>query len=288
MPIIAFWNENIKEVGQTLSVAALSIYMAIEHNKKILSVATGFRDSSLENCFWKKEKLTEIEKQMIREKGGVDLDTGIDGLVKIVNSNKTSTTIISNYAKVIFKDRLDVLLPTKLKEYSEYRPLCSFYPELLKVANKNYDLVFVDLSKKMPREEQRRILEIADVIVIGVTQDSRSLESLEELRNENSFFKKTGVMIHIGKYDRSSKYNIKNVTRYYKQPRDITTVPYTTLFMETANEGEAVQYFLKFRGLAEKEQKLFGTQEENQFFMKEMKRFSQTLLDKLQEIQMKL
>ena len=35
MAIIAFWSEEKNETGQTLSMVALSTYMAIQHNYKI-------------------------------------------------------------------------------------------------------------------------------------------------------------------------------------------------------------------------------------------------------------
>ena len=38
MAVIAFWSQEKKETGQTLSQVALSTYMAIEHNYKILNI----------------------------------------------------------------------------------------------------------------------------------------------------------------------------------------------------------------------------------------------------------
>ena len=57
MAIIAFWSNEEKETGQTMSMVALSVYMAIEHNYKILVVSTSFNDVSLENCFIEYEKI---------------------------------------------------------------------------------------------------------------------------------------------------------------------------------------------------------------------------------------
>ena len=52
MAIIAFWSEEEKETGQTMSMVALSTFLAIEHSYKILNVSTNFRDDTLENCYW--------------------------------------------------------------------------------------------------------------------------------------------------------------------------------------------------------------------------------------------
>ena len=50
MSIIAFWSRESNETGQTLSMVALSTYMSIEHNKRILDISTEFNNKTLENC----------------------------------------------------------------------------------------------------------------------------------------------------------------------------------------------------------------------------------------------
>ena len=36
-------------------------------------------------------------------------NSGVEGLVKIIQSNRTSANIVSDYARVVFKDILDIL-----------------------------------------------------------------------------------------------------------------------------------------------------------------------------------
>ena len=52
MSIVTFFSEDMKETGQSMSVAAIATAMAIEHNYKILLISTDFLDKTLENCFW--------------------------------------------------------------------------------------------------------------------------------------------------------------------------------------------------------------------------------------------
>ena len=54
MAIISFWGNDEKETGQTLSVVAIGTEMAIDHNKKILIISTGYKDKTMEDCFWEK------------------------------------------------------------------------------------------------------------------------------------------------------------------------------------------------------------------------------------------
>ena len=44
MAVIAFWSNSKKETGQTVSIAAIATYIAIEHNYRILLVDGNFND----------------------------------------------------------------------------------------------------------------------------------------------------------------------------------------------------------------------------------------------------
>ena len=92
MAIITFKSNEIKETGQTLSLVATATQMAIEHSYKILIVSTNFKDQTLENCFW---ELDRLNKPIINAPGhaAVGVDSGIEGLIKVLTSNKTSVEI---------------------------------------------------------------------------------------------------------------------------------------------------------------------------------------------------
>ncbi len=281
MAIIAFWSDEKRETGQTLSMVALTTYMAIKHNYRILNVSTNFKDQTLENCYWTTEREEPHANRITQEKTlAVGIQSGIEGLVKIIKSNKTTPNIVSNYSKVIFNDRLDVLEAPKTRAYSEYLEYAKIYPEILNIANRNYDLVFVDVSKNMDEEEANRILEIADVIIINITQKLQIIDKINELREENSFFKNNNVLLNIGRYDKFSKYNVKNISRYLRMKQDILTVPYNTLFFEGCSEGKVVEFFLRLRNADEGDR--------NQTFIQEVSRMTKTLIYKLQELQIKM
>ena len=104
MSIIAFWSNEAKETGQSMSMVALSTYMAIEHNYKILNVSTNFNDTTVEDAYWDIEKTENLVKSLTANNEKVVFESGIEGLIKIINSNKTSTTIVSNYTRIVFKE----------------------------------------------------------------------------------------------------------------------------------------------------------------------------------------
>jgi len=278
MSIIAFWSREKNETGQTLSMVALSTYMAIEHNYKILDISTEFNNKTLENCFWNLAKQNALVKNLSNT-NQIGFESGVEGLLKIINSNKTSNSIVANYAKVVFKDRFDVLCSSNTNNYEEYKKICEMYPQIIQVANRDYDMVFVDVSKKMPAEQANKILEIADVIVINITQRLSTIEEYVHLRENNDFFKKNNIMLNIGRYDRFSKYNSKNITRYIRQRKEISVIPYNTLFFESTSESKVAELFLKLRNVKEDDR--------NAEFIKEASRMSSDLIYKLQELQMR-
>lgn len=278
MAIVSFWNNSDKETGQTLASVAVATMMAIEHNHKILEISTGFGDKTVENCFWEKNKSESIQ---IVEENKVNLNNGTEGLVKIIQSNRTSTNIVADYAKVVFKDRLDFLLPPETSNLEEYNRIAKFYPDIVKIANKDYNLVFVDIDKKMEKETQQKLLEMSDVIVIVLKQGADIIEKVQELRQSNELFRKNNIIFLMGKWDKFSKYNTKNITRELREKKEICAISYNTLFYDASTEGKVADFFLRYRSIADKSDR-------NLVFMEEAKRASDSIIYKLQELQMRM
>ena len=273
MSIIAFWSKERKETGQTLSQVALTTYMAAIHNCRILSVSTAFDDTTLEDCYWP-HKDNKASKDGI---GQDALEAGIEGLIKVINSNKTTNKIVSNYSKIVYKDRLDILKSPTTTNYKEYKDICKMYKEIIKIANSDYDYVFVDISKDMPEEEAKIILEMADIVVLNISQRLKVVNDLYRLKAENEFFNKTGVMINIGRYDKNSKYNLTNITRFIREKRGIYSVPFNTLYAEGCSEGKIGGFFLRYIKL--------DPEDKNAYFVNEVERFTKALIYRKQELQ---
>ena len=278
MAIITFCSNETKETGQTMSLAATAAYMAIEHNYKILVISTDFNDLSLENCFWEYDKIRKASTIKKDEKVGIE--SGIEGLIKALISNRTSNEIIRNYSRIVLKDRLDILLAPTTKVYQEYIQIAESYTDILQVAKRYYDLIFVDLSKKLPRKVAAEILKLSDILVINMTQRLKTINDFMELRETNDFYQRKNVMLLMGRYDKNSKYNIKNVTRYLKEKKMISVVPYNTLYLEAASEGGIIEFMLKAKNVTDE-------LDSNNIFIKELKKLDENIIFKLQELQMK-
>lgn len=279
MAIITFKSNELKETGQTLSLAAIATQMAIEHSYKILIVSTNFKDQTLENCFWELDRLNKPIIANTRN-ASVGVDSGVEGLIKILASNKTSTEIVKNYSKTILRDRLDMLLSPNTEDYNEYIQVCSQYPEILRIADRYYDLIFVDLSNRMHQKEAQDIMSISDILMINLTQRLKSINDFLELRENDEFYRRRNVMLVIGRYDAHSKYNVKNITRYMKEKKEILAIPYNTLYFESCSEGKVIDFFLRLKNIDETDR--------NHLLLSEANRADEAIIYKLQELQMKI
>ena len=279
MAIITFKSNELKETGQTLSLAAIATQMAIEHSYKILIVSTNFKDQTLENCFWELDRLNKPIIANTRN-ASVGVDSGVEGLIKILASNKTSTDIVKNYSKTILRDRLDMLLSPNTEDYNEYTQVCSQYPEILRMADRYYDLIFVDLSNRMHQKEAQDIMSISDILMINLTQRLKSINDFLELRENDEFYRRRNVMLVIGRYDAHSKYNVKNITRYMKEKKEILAIPYNTLYFESCSEGKVIDFFLRLKNVDETDR--------NHLLLSEANRADEAIIYKLQELQMKI
>lgn len=280
MAVITFCSNEIKETGQTLSMAAIASYMAIEHNYKILMISTGFNDLTLENCFWEYNKIRSTGGVLKQDVGTIGLVSGVEGLIKALNTNRTNTEIVRNYSKIVLKNRLDVLLSPNTRSYQEYVEIAKYYTEILQTANKFYDFVFVDLSKRMPPKEVTEILQTSDIIVMNLTQRLRTIDDFIVLRENSEFYRRKNIILNIGRYDKFSKYNDKNITKYLREKQQVSVVPYNTLFFEACSEGTVIDLLLKLRSITD-------DTDRNVMFVKELKNLDNNIIVKMQELQMK-
>ena len=274
MSVITFWNNGREQTGKTLSMAAISTYMAIQHNYRILVVSTGYKDETLKNCFWK-EKKVKRNLGLFGPNANESLESGIIGLSKIVNSNKISAEDITNYTRIIFKDRLEILQSFSGGE-ADYERVRNLYPEIISLANSYYDLVFVDLDTEIEKEISDRILENSDLVVANISQRLYSINRFMELRETIPVLNSKKALVLIGRYDKFSKYTVKNVSRYMKEKNKVLTIPYNTLFFEACEEAKVPELFFNIKSLE--------NDERNSVFVEEVRRASENIMYRLQDL----
>ena len=186
--------------------------------------------------------------------------------------------MITNYTKVVFKDRLEILLGAEnLKDQVE-KEIAEEYIDVINLANSYYDTVFVDLDNNVGEEIKEKIVKISDLVIVNSSQNYSSLKKLKENKEKNELLKSPKSLILIGRYDKYSKYNSKNITRFLEEKNQVLTVPYNTLYFEATNEAGVPDFFLKLRRIADSDDR-------NVIFLDEIKRDTENIIYRIQELQ---
>lgn len=279
MSIITFWGNNKKSVGQSLSAGAVAMYMAMEHNYKCLLLSTQYEDNAYERAFGVTAHTKSFLRNILKGKD-TGLDSGIEGLTKMAVSNRLSPELIPNYTKVAIKT-LEVLTgPRQIDDTTDYEKILNSYKSLISNASKYYDMVFVDLNKTLELPQTRVILEMSDLIIVDIEQKMEKINEFVELREQEPILQGKNVMLIINKYDKFSQYNTKNITRMLGEKKEIFSVPYNTLYFEAAEEGGVVDLFFRIRKVDEADR--------NAFFIQELRRATDAIIYKLQELHMRV
>ena len=295
MSVITFVDNKDEECGKTLSLVAIATHIAIEQNLKILIISTTDKEDRVGSCFFvEKEQVRKIKRGIFGENTkALEIESGIEGVVKLVRSNKLTASLITNYTRVVFKNRLELLLgkekiddeENKKEENSldplSNKPIDEEYINIIANASQYYDRVFVDLDMNVSEENRKRILEMSDLVITTTSQNFKSLDELREKKMQSEFLNSTKNLFLIGRYDKYSKYNAKNVTRFLNEKNQILTVPYNTLYFEAAGEAGVPDLFLRLR-------KMNDPDDRNAIFKSEIKRATDNINYRLEELKARL
>lgn len=161
----------------------------------------------------------------------------------------------------------------------DYDEIRKAYVEIIALANTYYDLVLVDLDRELGKDISEKIMLNSNIIVANITQRIASINEFIELREKDPILKSQKTIMLIGRYDKHSKYTIKNVARYLKVKEQILAVPYNTLFFEASEEAGVIDLFFRIR-------KISDTEDRNAIFMREVKRAADNIIYKIQDMAM--
>ena len=277
MPVITFWSNNEKAIGQTVSASVAATVMAMEHNYKILLISADFNNDTIENCFGAQESNKEIVKSLIR-KPQINLDSGINGLLKLADSNRITPDVIHDYTKIIFKNRLEVLYSPINIDESKNNEIMEKFKNIILNASRYYDYVFVDLRKGLKCNPQKEILQMSDVIVNSISQDIKTIN--EFLQSNETVGIRNKFVWNICKYDNKSKYNTKNLTRTILKKQSIYETPYNTLLLEASQEGNIAELLIRIKTLK--------GEDDNSIFLSKIEELNEGILSKYQEMRIKM
>ena len=278
MSVITFWNNSKRgNIGQTASLIATATSMAVEHNYKILILSTQLGDAEADKAYGLSENANMKFLGMKESK----FNSGIEGIMKLSLSAKLTPELIGNYTKIVLKgNRLEVISGKKESEDENEQFDFYKYPEIIKIANKFYDMVFVDLDRGLESELTRKILAASNIIVWNSEQKIEEVEKISELQKQEKILDGKNVVYLLNKYEKNSKYNVKNMIRNSSMKKNMYTMPYDIMFGDNLQDGTVDQWFLnpKIRRAT--------IYEEHGFFIAEINKLCEGIIYKLQELHM--
>ena len=203
MSVITFVNNIEEETGKTMSLVAIATHMAIEYNNRILIISTTNKEGKLKSCYFEDKEVKKSKLGIFGNNQSIDTGNGIEGIVRIARSNKLAPEMITNYTKVVFKDRLEVLLGlTEQKKDNEYdeKEIAEEYIDLINVANMYYDKVFVDLDFNLNEQIRQKITDRSDLVIVNTSQNYNSLKKLKENKEKSELLKSSKSLILVVRY----------------------------------------------------------------------------------------
>ena len=235
MAIITFWNDNTGKIGQTHSALAIASYMAVEHNYKILLMSTSLNDEVVLQAFGAEARVKTISL-ITNNKQTMDLESGIEGMAKLTLSSRLTPEMVPNYTKVVYKNRLEVVTAPKDHADVDYDRVYSSCKDIINVAKKYYDIIFIDLNNGFKSDITKEIVKMSDIIILNMEQKPSEFGKILKLQEDTETFMPKKLLKLINNYDRKSKYSSKNVSRELGEKKEILTVPYCNLFSESIQE----------------------------------------------------
>lgn len=242
---------------------------------RVLLVSTGLNDSIIKDCFWTKRKKRALD---IFSAPSNNIDkTGVEGLDRVIKSNKITPDGIQDYTSIVLTNRLDVLLGVEGNQ-AQYDNIKDKYAKIISLANQFYDMVIVDLDKNIGNIVENEILRISDIVVAIISQREKQIMRTKEYIENSKILDGNKVIFTVGKYMEDTKYNAKNISRSLLKIRKriINTIPYNNLYFEASQEGKVVDLFLNFMRIKDTDP--------NYEFLEEIRRLDINIKEKIELI----
>jgi len=276
MSVITFWNNDNGNIGQTFSILAAATLMAIEHNYKVLVISTKIDDIESERAFGISESIATKVLGMKESK----FNSGIEGLMKLAYSNKLTPEMVGDYTKIALK-RLEIIPGKRIEDMDENDKFdVNLYPDIIRNASKYYDMVFVDLDGGLDGKYKKDILKISNILVWNFEQKYSKIEDILKFKEENEIIDDKKIIYLINKYEKNSRYNVKNIIRNSRMKKNLYTIPYDLMFSDEIQDGRLAGWLLNPRIRRAKLLDEHGT------FIDEVTKLCKGIISKLQELHM--
>jgi MinD-like ATPase involved in chromosome partitioning or flagellar assembly len=266
MGIITFWGPW-HGMGVTLNTAAIAGVCSQHYQIRTLTAQPQWGDASLQHAFSK--AIGKYNREIANTTG-----TGLDSLERVVRSNKLDRDSVKNNSLLIEPDRLDFLQGSMKLTKEQFDESNKMLELIFVKAKEYYNTILLDLHSGINNKVTQNLVRESDLVVVCLTQNIAVLDWYFLNRaNRPEFLNGKQQVVIIGQYDPNSKYKVRNIANKYNYKGKILTIPYNTNFRDHYNDGNVKEFFSKYRNISK--------QDENSYFMQEVRETSRYLLTEL-------
>lgn len=238
MSKILFWSP-LHGQGQTSNLHVTAFIMSLLHQKQVLMMQTQFYGNNLESPLVghnvDKSKTDDFFQ-----------DIGLDAAVTYSRMNRLNKEMLENCC-VTFPGMKLLLLPgTEIKNRETFdRDIGKAVTRVIRAADECMDVILID-SNSGEDALSVKLMEIADIIVVNLTQHRYILEKV--FSNRELLENKSKLFFLFGDYDDNSSYSINNCRRKYRKymnNKNSGVIPYCTKYMDAQNESNVSGFMLQ-------------------------------------------
>ena len=241
MRTIALWSPLPGGSGTTALAASLPLVMALEFKVRTLLLHGGAAGERVEQAFSLKRQ--SMDHSMITFQ-----DHGWSAVERLAASGRLKPENICDYTAPILPERLDLLGASHVHKPEGDDQQGRLMEQVLKTASRGYDLIVADAGNGKPSSIDRQILRTADLILIGLNQNMRSLEDFFQSEQLDGVFQEKAVGFVVGRYDRSSHCTVQNIKRRFALKGIVEGIPYSSEFTDAWNHRSIQPCIYRGRG----------------------------------------
>ncbi len=242
-----FWSPVTGQSGTTSNLLVIAMMMAFVKKSKVLVINLQPANYSMERALLSTRYMEQME--------GI----GIDMLIRSLIINELNEETIKNASLNFFGEQLHIVPGTTKDLLTFRRDILNLFPAILKKVDKLYDFVFVDAPSGFNDELQMLLYE-SDRMVINLPQYK---PVIDDYFNGQPITENKSLYL-IGKYDRNSRYNLKNLGRSIPYMKNkITAIPHNIGYLDSLSDAEVIKFLQK---------NYIEPMGENEIFLKEVEK----------------
>ena len=247
--IVVFWSPWHGQARVTASMGAVAMALSELQGERVVMTHTQFGMADMEGMF--DLRIKEEQKQVLYE------SAGLNALILNFKQAELSKESIERCSMQVPNTNNLFMLPGLTKDAAllqgdELEDILEYI--LTERVTEAYDWVFIDLASGK-NAFSKRLMEKADVIVVTLSQNVATWDTLfQEYRD---MVERENVFFLFGGHKASSKFNVKNFKRMYRQYADGTNtgvVPDCVGYMDAVSDGLISTFYLMNEHVKRKEE----------------------------------